>query len=90
MDDETLGAKLQELTSSDPSLGYRAVHAELKKDPKFASIGLKKVLLADGILPGILVRLEGLKARPELNGLFGRAIKFDEKKERWQVCLVEH
>mmetsp|Transcript_39041 Transcript_39041/g.125507 ORF Transcript_39041/g.125507 Transcript_39041/m.125507 type:complete len:166 (-) Transcript_39041:306-803(-) len=46
MDDETLGAKLQELTSSDPSLGYRAVHAELKKDPKFASIGLKKVQLA--------------------------------------------
>jgi len=91
MDDEALGAKLQELTLSDPSLGYRAaVHAELKKDPKFASIGLKKVLPADGILPGILVRLEGLKARPELNGLFGRAIKFDEKKERWQVCLVEH
>jgi len=49
-----------------------------------------EVLPADGILPGILVRLEGLKARPVLNGLFGRAIKFDEKKERWQVCLVEH
>ena len=35
--------------------------------------------------PGIVVRLEGLQAKPELNGVVGKLVKFDETRDRWQV-----
>ncbi|CAE8635905.1 unnamed protein product, partial [Polarella glacialis] len=42
-----------------------------------------------GLSPGILVRLDGLKARPELNGCVGTLISLDKAKGRWQVRLED-
>ncbi|CAJ1332786.1 unnamed protein product, partial [Effrenium voratum] len=41
------------------------------------------------LTPGVLVRLHGLKGRPELNGMIGNCINFDKSKGRWQVRLEE-
>mmetsp|Transcript_101976 Transcript_101976/g.287862 ORF Transcript_101976/g.287862 Transcript_101976/m.287862 type:complete len:226 (-) Transcript_101976:87-764(-) len=41
--DDALAARIEKLVSSDPSLGYRAIHARLKEEPQFQEIGLKKV-----------------------------------------------
>jgi len=61
MDEAPLLAKLKILTSEEPSLGYRALHAKLKEDPDFQQVGLKKVQSALQRL-----RLEdALQATPE-------------------------
>ena len=39
------------------------------------------------LVPGHEVRLQGLKAKPELNGQEGTLLKFDEAKGRWQTKL---
>jgi len=39
----------------------------------------------EGLNPGIIVQIMGVKAKPELNGKVGMVIDFDKKKERWQV-----
>lgn len=44
---------------------------------------------AQALTPGVLVRLYGLKAKPELNGMIGNCIAFDKSKGRWQVRLEE-
>jgi len=43
-----------------------------------------------GLSPGVLVRLHGLKAKPELNGLTGSCVAFDKGKGRWQVRVEDH
>ena len=37
------------------------------------------------LAPGLVVRLNGLVAKPELNGLLGELVSFDEDKGRWVV-----
>lgn len=41
--DSAVKARIQELVSSDPNLGYRALHKALQKDAQFSSVGLQKV-----------------------------------------------
>eukprot|EP00931_Biecheleriopsis_adriatica_P106108 TRINITY_DN80621_c0_g1_i1.p1 TRINITY_DN80621_c0_g1~~TRINITY_DN80621_c0_g1_i1.p1 ORF type:complete len:213 (-),score=65.10 TRINITY_DN80621_c0_g1_i1:86-724(-) len=43
--EESLTRRIQELLAQDSSLGYRALHAQLKLEPEFAEVGLKKVQL---------------------------------------------
>jgi len=87
-------AKVKELKAA--AVGKRNAEEEAFGDSEGESDGCGgrfdvdlDVLPVDGILPGCLVRMEGLQARPELNGLVGRAIKFNEEKERWQVRLED-
>lgn len=42
---------------------------------------------ATGLCPGTIVRLHGLKSRPDLNGVPGMTIAFDNGKGRWQVRM---
>ena len=37
------------------------------------------------LAPGLEVRLQGLKMKPEMNGQVGVLLMFDEAKGRWQV-----
>jgi len=39
--------------------------------------------------PGEEVKIQGIKAKPELNGLMGTLIAFDAEKGRWQVQLPD-
>ena len=39
------------------------------------------------LAPGLEVRLQGLKMKPEMNGQVGVLLMFDEAKGRWQVKL---
>ena len=42
------------------------------------------------LLPGMVIRMVGLQARPELNGKVGVLVKHDDKTGRWQVRLRGH
>ena len=39
------------------------------------------------LAPGLEVRLQGLKMKPEMNGQEGVLLMFDEVKGRWQMKL---
>ena len=43
MTEESLSTRLRTLALATPSLGYRALHAQLKQDPDFQHVSLKKV-----------------------------------------------
>jgi len=40
-----------------------------------------------GLAPGKFVCIHGLKARPDLNGKWGRLLEFDEREGRWKVVV---
>lgn len=42
---------------------------------------------APQICPGVTVRLVGLKASPEFNGLLGKCVGWNDKESRWEVDL---
>jgi len=44
---------------------------------------------ATGIGPGVSVRTCDLRARPELNGLHGTVVEFDDTEERWKVRMAD-
>ncbi|CAE8656835.1 unnamed protein product [Polarella glacialis] len=54
--------------------------------PAVPSSPVRRVPQQDsGILPGMHVRIHGLKARPELNGTEGTVVEWDDVEERWKV-----
>jgi len=42
---------------------------------------------ADGIEPGMRVRVKGLQARPDLNGCLGSVVEWDAGEGRWKVLM---
>ena len=51
--------------------------------------GSTEAAMAETWRPGLRVRLVGLQARPELNGLAGTLVSRDAATGRWAVALVD-
>ena len=43
---------------------------------------------AGPIEPGLLVRVQGLRDRAELNGFIGEVVKYEAERQRWEVQMI--
>lgn len=70
------------------ALGYKAGKLTLVRQAgaSSSSAGESK---GSTLQPGAEVKIQGIKAKPELNGLKGTLIAFDAEKGRWQVQLPD-
>jgi len=60
---------------------YSPPASEDDDEPEFPEIDLEE---------GVLVKIQKLKAKPEMNGLLGELVEFEYEKDRWQLRVEGH